>query len=101
MNNEKLIVRLITDDLKNSKLIDGLVNLGLSGGDYFLNLSEAVFELMGFDDCKKCEEVHKNYCMRTVLVREFQIDNEEAFTGLANQLYNDLKEILKFQGHDK
>jgi hypothetical protein len=49
MQTEQLIISLIKDDLINSKLVSGLNQLGLCAGDYHLNLSEAIFGLMGID----------------------------------------------------
>lgn len=49
MQTEQQIISLIKDDLINCKLVNGLNQLGLSAGDYHLNLSETIFNLMGID----------------------------------------------------
>jgi hypothetical protein len=44
--NKKLILSLIRDNLKNTRLVLGLNELGFSAGDYLLHLSETVIDLM-------------------------------------------------------
>lgn len=41
------IIHLIQDDIKISKLISNLQNLGISACNYYLNNSRVIFNLMG------------------------------------------------------
>lgn len=43
LSNEELIIRLIKDNLINTKLISGLNCLGLIADDYTLFLGETIF----------------------------------------------------------
>jgi hypothetical protein len=61
INNEKLILSLIKDDLINTSLIHKLQKIGLYSDSYFLHLSMTIFELMGFEDNEETEEMHDRY----------------------------------------
>lgn len=61
IEKQKLIISLIRDDLINSKLVNGLANLGLDAGMYSLYLSQTIFELMGFDDSLENEPLFERY----------------------------------------
>lgn len=50
MENRELIISLIKDDLRNTKLVNGLNRIGLKAEDYYLHLSDTIFNLMGFKD---------------------------------------------------
>ncbi len=60
INEKELILSLIKDDLINKKLVNGLNGMGLTAENYFLHLSETVFQLMGFDD-SQANEVFDRY----------------------------------------
>ncbi|MFD1000478.1 hypothetical protein ACFQ21_14230 [Ohtaekwangia kribbensis] len=61
MQTEQLIISLIKDDLINSKLVNGLSQLGLSAGDYHLHLSETIFTLMGIDGVEDDDKLLDHY----------------------------------------
>lgn len=87
---QKLIVSLITDDLIHSKLIEALNDLHLEGSHYFLNLSDTIISLMGFEGPQN-EVVFEYYLDQ--LKRAKHVDNSENnvnFVKLANDIYNDL-----------
>jgi hypothetical protein len=58
---KKLVISLIKDDLVNRKLLIGLDDLGLRPTDYYLNLSDTIFSLMGFSDDKASERIFEHY----------------------------------------
>jgi hypothetical protein len=60
-SDDTLVISLIKDDLINSKLVNGLNELGLNADNYFLHLKDTVFRLMGFGDDEDSEEVFKRY----------------------------------------
>lgn len=45
---KKLIIRLIANDLLNTKLVAGLLSLQVDASVYYLHQSKVVFQLMGF-----------------------------------------------------
>ena len=49
MEQNQLILSLIKEDLRCSKLVNGLSELGLDAGKYHTELSNIVFDMMGFD----------------------------------------------------
>lgn len=61
MKKEKLILSLIKDDLINSKLVNGLSEMGLDADHYILHLGETVFKLMGFKDNEETEYIFERY----------------------------------------
>ena len=50
MNQEEIIIRLIKDHLVNTRLINGLYNLGVYADDYHLHLSDTIFKMNGIPD---------------------------------------------------
>ncbi len=61
MKNKQLILSLIKDDLINSKLVYGLIDVGLNAENYFLCLGETIFKLMGFEYNEAREIVFEQY----------------------------------------
>jgi hypothetical protein len=61
MNKKKLILSLIKDDLINSKLVYGLNGMGLNAENYFLHLSDTIFDLLGYADNRETEQIFKRY----------------------------------------
>ena len=96
MNNEQLIISLIKDDLINSKLVNGLTNLGLCAGDYHLHLSETILDLMGLP----IEEnlVHDVYFQLTQQSEQLDMTNisgrNKQLTQLAENIYNELSKYV-------
>lgn len=61
MNEQKIILSLIKDDLTNTKLVLSLNALGLQADHYSLQLSATIFELMGFEDDDTTEPIFERY----------------------------------------
>lgn len=101
MENEKLIIALIKNDIKNKKLVDALITTGLNAEDYYLNLSDLAFELIGFDDCEHCERIYKGYLKFTDEGLAFKIEDDEAFERLAKKLYEQLMLVIGLMPHEK
>jgi hypothetical protein len=64
MNQQQLICSLIKDDL-TSRLINGLNQIGLDAGDYFIHLSETIFQLMGFENNHHTDEAYSHHLKLT------------------------------------
>lgn len=87
---EKLIISLIEDDLIHSKLVEGLIELGLKAEDYFLNLSDTIICLMGFEG-KRNEQLFEYYL--DLLKQAKYVENSEnnnGFKKLAAIIYHNL-----------
>jgi hypothetical protein len=82
MTKNELIKSLIRDDLINTKLVYGLGDMGLNTDNYLLHLSEAVFDLMGFDTTKQTDGLTERYIEMTK--RSKQIDADEMHCQLEN-----------------
>jgi len=61
MKKKQLILSLIKDDLINTKLVHGLIDVGLNAENYFLCLGETIFKLMGFEDNEEREILFERY----------------------------------------
>jgi len=59
--NKSIILNLIKDDLLNTQLIDGLNNIGLDAGNYYLNISESFFALMDFGNYDQETKLYNDY----------------------------------------
>lgn len=57
---EKVIVKLIVDDIHITRLINGLDVLGIDASKYYMNISFCVFELLGLNSGSN-EELYNAY----------------------------------------
>ena len=86
--NKKLLISLIKNDLKNTRLVTGLAELGLDSGKYYLSLSEAIFILMGLEKEEQEEQLRETYS--DLLGSACAIDifrDTEKYDALADQIY--------------
>ncbi len=101
MLNEKkeLIISLIEDDLKNTRLVSGLQKLGLDSCNYCLNLSQTIFKLIGFKDNAEENEVLEQYIkLSEEEVQSIDInENPELLADLANKIFESLIEVKQFK----
>lgn len=94
MNKEELIISLIKDDLVNTKLIDGLQDIGLDPAIYSLNLSETIFKLIDFDDSVMTDELFANYLQFLKKVKHIDVsDYSGELDKLANEIYFELSKV--------
>lgn len=91
MEKKELIISLIKDDLVNDKLVNGLIEIGLNPGDYFLHLSEIIFKLIGFEDSMMTDEIFNHYLRFSQKAKHIDISNGSGqLERLANEIYADL-----------
>ena len=92
LNKEELILSLIQDNLINLKLVYGLDDLGLVPDDYYLNLGDTVFKLMGFEASAQNDFIFENVFMaNTRKVRSLNFSNsKEDLKDLSESIYKDL-----------
>jgi hypothetical protein len=65
MNQKKLIITLLKDHLLNTKLINGLEELGFYTDDHRLHVSEVIFELLELDNDKdELFEAYLEWCIQ-------------------------------------
>lgn len=69
-HDETIILSLIKDDLRNTRLVHGLNNLGLQAGDYVLNIGTSILQLMGFEPEQRTEGLYAEYMDRLVTALE-------------------------------
>lgn len=88
MSNKQLILALIKDDLINSCLITRLNKAGLDAGAYFLDLSDTVFDLFGFEDNERTEIIYKRYLKMTRRATPTVVkDRNKKLNSLALEIY--------------
>ena len=92
MDKEKLVLSLIRDDLINTKLVYGLSDLGINADGYLLHLSTTIFELMGFDEKQRSDELTERYIELTQQMKS--IDAEEMHEQLADMAKSVHAELL-------
>jgi hypothetical protein len=87
-----LILSLIKDDLVNNKLVVGLNNLGLSAGDYHLQLSETILTMIGLDT--EDDSIHDLYFQLTQQSESLDLSNistrEQQLNKMAQSIYSEL-----------
>jgi hypothetical protein len=85
---KNLILSLIKDDLINSKLLRGLNKAGLDADHYCLFLSGTIFDLMGFVNSEKSDEIFSEYIKLTKGSDTIDIkETPNTLDGLANEIY--------------
>lgn len=50
MDNNKIVIQLIREQIRNKLLMDSLENLGFDCSSYSMNISEEILTLVGFQD---------------------------------------------------
>lgn len=96
---KELIISLIEDDLKNTRLVSGLQKLGLDSSNYYLNLSQTVFKLIGFKDNaeeNEVQEVYIKFSEEEVLSIDIN-KHPEQLTDLASKIFDSLIEVRRFK----
>jgi hypothetical protein len=87
--NKNLIIQIIQNDLKNTRLIIGLNKLGLDASNYYLNLKELLFELLCFEENEQEEQLFEAYVMHAEKIQSMDmIKHPEKLRELAEEIYN-------------
>ena len=88
---QEVILSLIKDDLVNHKLLLGLDALGLRAADYYLNLGDTIFSLMGFPESKDSDRVYELYLELTKKARFLNLsESQNQLEQLAQEIYLEL-----------
>ena len=86
---KRLILSLIKDDLINSKLIRGLGKAGLDADRYCLFLSGTIFDLLGYPNTERSDEIFSEYIKLTEQSDKIDIrETPNSLDSLANEIYN-------------
>ncbi|MBI3134084.1 MAG: hypothetical protein HYZ14_05350 [Bacteroidetes bacterium] len=86
---KKLILSLIKDDLISSKLLRGLNKVGLDADQYCLFLSGTIFDLMGYPNNERSDEIFSEYIKLTEQSDNVDIrETPNSLNGLANEIYS-------------
>ncbi|MBI1838676.1 MAG: hypothetical protein HYR91_15535 [Flavobacteriia bacterium] len=94
MINIELIISLIKDDLRNNKLINGLNKIGLKADDYYLHLSDTIFNLMGFEDNSQTDALIEYYYEYSNKVEECDFSlNSTQLDEMAEEVFERLSSI--------
>jgi hypothetical protein len=99
MENQRLIIELISEDIRNNKLIVGLNNLGMDASEYASGLSVTILQLMGFTDTERTDNLYEQYDTKLSAVTPDNADfKTEELNALALEIYIDLlaeKKVLE------
>lgn len=91
---KELILSLIKDDLINTKLVNGLNEMGLNADCYYLNLGDSIFKLMGFKEGEETDKVFDRYLELSEEAISMDISNSyQQVTDLAVKIYIELEII--------
>jgi hypothetical protein len=60
MENKKLVIHLIREDLRNKRLMHSLEDLGFDCTSFTLNVSHIILKLIGFQQIS--DELSERYC---------------------------------------
>jgi hypothetical protein len=95
MTNKEIIIRLIKDHLVQTRLINGLENLGLCPDNYYLHLSDTIFKMIGInDENEELYEVYLNWCTKMSQTEVFS--DQKLLEEYATEIYAILLEESAF-----
>lgn len=103
INKRDLILSLIQDNLINLKLVTGLNSLGLIADDYYLNLGDTIFKLMGIKSSEQSDLLFERVFL-TISEKVSEIkfsESKDELTRLSMKIYDELvfaKEICDNNG---
>lgn len=87
-HQKRLILSLIKDDLINTKLLQGLEDLGFNTDPYSLNISDTIFKLMKLEEHKDNDGLFEYYLELKSRVRHIEIiETSEALDLMAQEVY--------------
>lgn len=94
-NQKEMIISLIKDDLVNTKLVNGLSNIGLCPGDFHLNLSDTILNLLGLEtEDDAIQDVYFSLTQKSDSLDLADIPNrEKCLTILATEIYTKLLQL--------
>lgn len=88
IDEKKLVIPLIKDDLLHSKLLRALNKAGLDADKYCLFLSGTIFDTLGFPDTERSDEIFSEYIKLTEKSDYIDIsETPNALDGLAKEIY--------------
>lgn len=91
LDEKKIVVSLIKDDLINTKLINGLNKLGMNADDYLINVSSTIFKILDIGDDRAGEDIFEWYMDSLKKVDPIDIrENHTALDSLALEIYLEL-----------
>ena len=86
MEQQEIIIRLIKDHLVQTRLINGLNQLGLCADDYYLHLSDTIFKMLGIpDENEELYTVYLDWC--TKISQTEVLRDRELLNDYANEIY--------------
>jgi hypothetical protein len=86
MEQQEIIIRLIKDHLVNTRLINGLYDLGIYMDDYHLHLSDTIFKMMGIPD--EDEELYLAYLDWCTKISKTEVlRDQQLLDGYAREIY--------------
>jgi hypothetical protein len=88
ISKKDLILKLIKEDMRATKLVLGLEHTGLSAYPFFTDLSRIVFLFMGFTE-EDCEQEELQTLYENFMDKTTQLDASD-FPGVLNELAFDL-----------
>lgn len=92
INKRDLILSLIQDNLINLKLVTGLNSLGLIVDDYYLNLGDTIFKLMGIKSGEQSDLLFERVFL-TISEKVSEIkfsESKDELTRLSMKIYDEL-----------
>ncbi len=88
LKKQNITIALIKDHLINIRLINGLNALGLNADVYAMNLGQTVFDLMGFRDNRRSDDVFEYYLTLIQQVNKINITKQpHLLDKLAGKIY--------------
>lgn len=89
------IITLIADDLRVSKLINGLTKIGLDASNFNSKIHETIFLLIGFKKYQQTDELKDWYFQQSERIFRIELTaDEKDLNTLANDIYSGLVERL-------
>ena len=74
---KQLIVKLISMDIVNHKLVSSLSDMQINAEEYVLGIDEIIFELIGLHNSPNEESIYEQYLSKSAEVKQLNLKTQQ------------------------
>jgi hypothetical protein len=74
---KQLIVKLISMDIVNHKLVSSLSDMQINAEEYVLGIDEIIFEMIGLNNSPEEESIFEQYLSKSAKVKQMNLKTQQ------------------------
>jgi hypothetical protein len=74
---KQLVVKLISMDIVNHKLVSSLSDMQINAEEYVLGIDEIIFELIGLHNLPNEESIYEQYLSKSAEVKQLNLKTQQ------------------------